>query len=214
MNTMMDKFEYKDAYKTSSGLRDKRAIAYGYFDILPDKVDNVCRDINLIEIERLSGRRGNRSPECSRNDATSTPLQNFVQELKEVLYLLTHSKDDSSLPHLSWDAAVMNRVSSLTFNILAYHFSAEKHYDQLQTVLIDGRSPENPQEVKDLVIDLLNPLMCFPDIPDLLSNHLELTNSSGEWTREQVIQENKFRFYTYIHSQIFQLTDVRTLCSF
>ncbi len=212
-NTVMDIMEGKEAYKPSSGLRDQRAIAYGYFDILPDEIDIACHD--RYSIERYLGppHQGTQSPECTAFDNTSDPLRNFIRELQEILYLLTHNKDDHLPPYLEWNRQIAGRVFQVAYNVLAYYFSAQTHYNQLQSVTIDGRQPENPQEVRDMVIRLLEPLICHDDIQILIANNIAQQTDSSELTYKQVMQNNKLSFVNLLQALTLRWTNIRILCT-
>ena len=179
-----------------SGTYDEKAIAYGYLSRLPDQTDISCSDDDLIGYYFNDN---NKSPECSLADETNFPLENFAVRLRQTRDLLTNRKDNQSFPYLIWNQLVINYVSDLTFGLISYYFSAETHYDQLQTVLIEGRKPENPQEVKDLVMEHLQSVICDPGFHNIIrANDLDLSDLF-----DNTLHQNALSFLRTIYEIVF-----------
>ncbi len=146
-NSQMDDFMAQDNHKPISGEYDRMALAYGYLGTPPERTDMFC-DLS------------NPSPECQADDQGAHPLQNAGAQLQQIIHLLTTRSHPQSPPYLRWNIEVQDRFQDELNIILSFYLSADTHYDQLQSVLIDGRKPRNPQEVKDLVRDVLSDTFC------------------------------------------------------
>ena len=200
----MDYLSPYSANQPISGTYDKKAIAYGYLGRLPDKTGISCSDSDLIGYYFNDN---NKSPECSQTDDTNFPLENFAVRLGQTRDLLISRKDDQSFPYLIWNQLVANYVSDLIFGLISYYFSAETHYDQLQTVLIEGRKPENPQEVKDLVMKHLESVICDPGLQNTLrANGLDLSDPF-----DNTLHQNVLNFLRVIYQIVFKTTDLTTV---
>ena len=154
-NSQMDYFTVQDDHKPISGEYDKMALAYGYLGIPPERTDMFC------EVDQ--------SPECRMRDQSSNPLGNRGVQLQEIVYLLSHRSHSQSSPYLRWNIEVQDYVTQDLNIILPFYYLADIHYDQLQTVLIDGRRAKNPQEVKDLVRNMLSDIFCDPELHNILN---------------------------------------------
>ena len=203
-HSVMDYLKFHNANKPVSGTHDTTTLAYGYLDRPPEKTDISCSDSDLINYYRYNN---DNSPECSQTDETNFPLENFALRLRQTLDLLTSRKDDQSFPYLIWNNLVANYVGGLAFGLISYYFSAETHYDQLQTVLIEGRKPETPQEVKDLVMEYLESIICGPEFNNIIrTNGLDLNN-----TFDYRLHQNAISFLGVVQGTVFNTTDIRTM---
>ena len=204
-HSAMDVLSFHTNYKPFSQDYDRKALAYGYLDILPSHIDTSC---NMYNPSNDQGP----SPECSMNDETAFPLENFAIRLREVFDLLMNRRDDQSLPYLIWNSQVHNYFSGLTSGLLAYYSSADTYYDNLQSVFIDGRKPENPQEVKDLVMSYLYPMACDPNLNHLLKEYI--IRNPNDSIFDEALQFNASAFLNNLQNQIFSRTDLRMIaCS-
>ncbi len=206
-NSYMDYLKSHNIHKPVSGSYDRMALAYGYLGMLPKRTDLFCASSDLIDDYHNNDQR-DKSPECSRTDGTNLPLEDFALRLGQTFDLLTSRKDDQSFPYLIWNARVGEYVSNLTFSLISYYFSANTHYDQLQTVLIEGRKPENPQEVKDLVIEYLDPIICNPKLHSILQgNDLDIGNNFFD----SILQQNVLNFMIATRIMIINKAEIKTL---
>ena len=197
---------YNFHYETTPNNYDKMALGYGYFGILPDRVDTSCPLNEVLDIRSgpTEAQKG-KSPECFLGDATSSPIKNYADKLENILNLLLTKKDDQSLPYLIWSQPIAVLIHSLVSSIASYHFSADTHYDQLQTVSIEGRKPNSPQEVKDLVMDHLTPILCESRLSDIMHSQPENTSS------HRALYNNASNFSrTFVHA-VFLWTDVNRI---
>ena len=192
-------------YETNPNNYDRMALAYGYSGMLPEYTDRSCSENEIVRLPSSVEERKSKSPECNRNDATNFPLENAADKLKSVLDLLINRKDDQSFPYLIWNQSVDLFVNSLVFSIVFYHFSADIHYNQLHTVLIDGRKPKSPQEVKDLVIDYLTPVLCDSRLSNILTHQIP------EDIFDRYLYSNAMQFKRRSDLVIFYLTDINTI---
>ena len=198
---------YNFRYETALDNYDKMAIAYGYSGILPEYTDRSCSDneVGPFTIEEQK----TKSPECSKIDATDFPLEYAANRLKDILDLLMRRKDDQSFPYLILNREVELPVRRLLFIIVSYHFSADTQYNQLNTILIDGRKPKNPQEVKDLVIEYLTPILCDPRL-----SHAFNSRDASSTVFDRYLHNNAIQFKRLFHQNLLSLTDIDTIsCS-
>ena len=206
-NSHMEYLKPYNLHKPVSGTYDRMALAYGYLGMLPERTDLFCANSDLIDSYHNNDQR-DKSPECSRTDGTSLPLEDFASRLRQTFDLLTSRKDNQSFPYLVWNTRVNQYVNSLTFGLISYYFSADTHYDQLQTVLIEGQKPENPQEVKDLVIEYLDPIICNPRLHSILQgNDLDIGNNFFD----SILHQNVLNFMIATRMMIFNETSIKSL---
>ncbi len=201
-HSAMDDLSFHTNHKPFSQAYDERAFAYGYLDRLPDSQDIPCPLYNPSDNQ-------DQSPECSQDDETAFPLENFAIRLREVLDLLTSRRDDQSFPYLMWNRQVNEYFLRLTFGLLAYYSSADTHYDNLQSVLIEGRKPENPQEVKELVMDYVYPLACDTNLNSLLREYIG--SNPDDSIFDEALQFNGYAFLHSLRSAIFNETDIKII---
>ena len=168
-NTMMDIYSIQDRYKLISSEYDKMALAYGYLGVLPERTDWFCGQKDLINDYFYNQRE--QSPECSTLDGSTYPLERATQTLQDIVALLVGRSHSRAIPYLRWNVQVQREVRWALNNILFFYFSAQTHYDQLQSVFIDGRRPANPQELRDYVRNILSDIVCNPKLDDIF--HLE-----------------------------------------
>ena len=200
-HSAMDYVDMHNAHKPVSGYYDEMALAYGYLGRLPERTDISCSNNDLIKYYRY---HNDKSPECSQTDGTNAPLENFAFRLRQTLDLLTTRKDDQSFPYLVWNDLVSRYVGDLTFGLISYYFSAETHYDQLRTVLIEGRKPENPQEVKDLVMTYLKSITCDSNLNNIMrANGLDFNNAF-----DFRLHQNVTHFMAVVQGTVFKTTDM------
>ena len=200
---------YNFHYEMNPDNYDKMAIAYGYSGISPKYADRSCSENEAMYRFFTVEERNTISPECSIMDATGSPFENAANELKDVLDLLMGRKDDQSFPYLIWNREVDISINRLLFIMASYYFSADTQYNQLHTVSIDGRKPENPQEVKDLVIEYLTPILCDTRLSNALNSQDTSSNVFDEY-----LYGNATRFKGRFHQSLSDLTDINTIsCS-
>ena len=194
---------YAFHYETNPDNYDKMALAYGYSGVLPKHTDRSCSGNEVMHLSPTVEEQKNKSPECSMSDATGFPLENTANKLKGVLDLLMGRKDDQSFPYLIWNQSVDMFVIRLIFSIVSYHFSADTHYNQLQTISINDRKPESPQEVKDLVIEYLTPILCDSRLFDVPSGQ--------DNTFDRYLHSNVIQFKRRSNDVISRLTDINVI---
>ena len=190
-NTKMDTLSNIDGHKKTSDDYDKMAIGYSYLEILPKRTDMFCeyavnRYYHAVPMSK-------KSPECAAGDSSSNPLQFAASELREIVDLLTTRSLIQHRPYLIWKGVIHTYIGGLFDRILSYYFLADTHYDQLQTVLIDGRKPQNPQEVKDVVLKILKSFTCDPELLDIF-NRAERINPEPD-NFDQHLHRNVVRFF-------------------
>ena len=189
-NSQMDYFAVQDQHKPVSGEYDKMALAYGYLGVTPERTDLFCDWMD-------------ESPECKEEDQGSDPLKNAGIQLKDIIHLLTNRSHPRSLPYLRWNIEVQEYITQSLDIIVPFYYLANIYYDQLQTVLIDGHKPNSPQEVRDLVRNILSDIFCDPELNDIL-NLKEPYRHSNPYDRQ--LQRNvKFLFewsYAFIQPYI------------
>ena len=186
---------------------DSMALAYSYSGILPEYTDRSCSENEAINLYFSDwNEQKNKSPECSSVDATSFPLEYATNKLKDILNLLIKRKDEQSFPYLIWNQNVESFFDVFTYSIASYHFSADTQYDQLQSVLIDGRKPNSPQEVKELVIEYLTPILCDSRLSHILSDQNIPNNTFSGY-----LYSNATKFIERFHYNIFNFTDINTI---
>ena len=205
-NTQMD-YIGAGRYKNISDEYDRMAIAYGYLGISPTRTDMFCGYENLIDNYYSRGRSLNISPECVRYDSTSQPLEHAAGQLREIVDLLTTRHHTQAYPYLIWNRSIRNHISmSLKAHILPYYFLADTHYNRLQSVLINGHRPQNPQQVKDLVLKILKSFTCDETLLNTL-NWRETTNRQPNFSDEQ-LQENVVEFFHLLDKTVIRYTDL------
>ena len=204
-NTNMDFPSIRDSYKKSSGDYDQTAIGYGYLGIPPYRTDMFCGDKNLV-YNYFDMPIKDISPECAKHDASSNPLQYTALELREIVDLLTIKSYIQPRPYLIWNAYIRGHIASHLYKILPYYFLADTHYDQLQSVLIDGRKPQTPQEVKDLVLSILKSFTCDPTLLDILNRTEKINQEPTNF--DQHLQKNVVNFFNLFNQTVITNTDI------
>ena len=203
-HSAMDELSFHTNHKPFSRDYDEMQLAYGYLGRLPHNTDMSCEN-GIYNF--LDGR--DQSPECSRDDETIFPLENFAIRLKEVFDLLMTRKDDQSFPYLIWNGHVHEYFLKLIAGILAYYSSADTYYDNLQTVFIDGQKPQSPQEVKDLVMSYIHPIACDSTLNSLFREYI--IRNPNDSVFNEALQFNSFNFLNSLQNEIFSRTDIRTI---
>lgn len=190
-NTQMDYYTEQDIHKPISGEYDKMALAYGYFGILPERTDLFCDPKD-------------RSPECNQYDQGPNPLKNTSIQLRQIVDLLSSRHHSRSPPYLRWNIEVQDYIQRALTQILSFYVSADTHYAQLQSVLIDGRRPKNPQEVKDLVKNILSDTLCDPELNNIL-NLKGVYQYSNPYDRQ--LQRNMMFFSEWSNAVYYYIED-------
>ena len=199
--------DYNFRYDATSGNYDEMTMGYSYLGRLPERIDTSCRWDEIVNLrDGPTEEQKSKSPECLAGDATNFPIGNYTNKLKGVLDLLITRKDDQSFPYLIWDQSIGSYVYRWVSSIAFYYFTADTHYDQLRTVLIDGHKPQNPQEVKDLVMEHLNPILCEPRLSDIIYNNRTPFNVFDRYLRSNAIQ-----FARGFVRSVFLWTDIDTI---
>ena len=198
-NTQMDILGFHQ-YKPVSNGYDKMTIGYGYLGIPPYRTDMFCGDANLINNYYWDFSIENLSPECIKFDSTSKPLEHATWELRQIVNLITTKLPFQDVPYFIWNYGVEGFISFLLrIYILPYYILADTHYNRLQSISINGRRPQNPQEVKDIVLNILKAFTCDPVLLDLL-NQKEPTHPQ--------LQRNVMRFFNTFYNAITTRTDI------
>ncbi len=223
--TVLHANKHYDAHQPMPlGVYDQMAIGYSYFGVLPHRTD-----MNCLELEKVSTPIEDRSeeiisriknnpphPECSMLDIGTSPLDNFFLDLQRLRDLLIEDRQNL-LPYVIWNIGTRSYVAERIFGILTYYFSADIYYDRLQSVSINGHKPQNPQEVKDLVIHrYVQPLYCHPRLMLLREqfiDHQELNIFSDQNQKDRTLQYNAFHFTDILRQYIEDYTDEDIDCS-
>lgn len=146
------------------GLYDKMAIAYGYKGVAPKHLNWFCTDedqgsnaTSLME----------KSPECSKNDATSDPFSFWEGRLDRALDLLLDTKS-SAAP--VWKVSELSEVQDAILGLSAYALSAEKTSDTWTNFFGKGDRPESAEEVKDYVLASFKAKLCDPKLAVVINS--------------------------------------------
>ena len=209
-NSVMDLAGSVDRYKPSSIHYDRKAIAYIYLGILPDFDQEVvsCSRRNLVTLNLMDR---NIFPECSDRDATDNPLENFARELQETFNLLTEIRDSQVSPYLIWNGQVEGYVRGHILGVMSYYTSADFSYDKLQSVLIEGRSPVSPQELKQFVLEkYITPLVCRSI--SMITKRNFPTQSHPQTFSDRLIQTNLTHFQRIVRSGVLPYLDEPLQC--
>ena len=199
-NTKMDLLSNTDRHKKISGDYDQMAIAYGYLGIPPHRTDMFCRDAVNLSLFSL------KSPECAERDSSSYPLQHTALELREVVDLLTTKSYIPSRPYLIWNGFIERYIIFHLNTILPYYRAADTYYDKIQSVLIDGRKPQKPQEVKDVVLKILKSFTCDPKLLEVFHRTEEINQNPSNF--DQHLQNNVVMFFNLFNTIITMSTDI------
>ena len=199
-NTKMDLLSNRDGNKKTSDDYDKMAIGYGYLGIPPYRTDMFCRNPTEYFPFRLE------SPECRQNDSGSQPLQNTALELREIIDLLTTRSPIQHRPYLIWNGWIERYIMLHLQTILPYYFLADTHYNQLQSILINDRKPQNPQEVKDIVLNILKSFTCDPELLDIFKRTERTHRNPSNF--DQHLQTNVEMLFKLFNRIIITNTDI------
>ncbi len=209
-NSVMDLAGRVDGYKLSSRHYDRKAIAYIYLGILPDFNQKVvsCSRRNLITLDRIDK---NMFPECSDIDATNNPLESFARELQETFDLLTERRNIQANPYLIWNDQVEIYIRSRILGIMSYYVSADFSYDKVQSVLIEGRSPVSPQELKQVVLEkYITPIVC--QASSMMIKNSFQNQDHPQTFSDRLIQTNSTHFQRIVRSGALPYLDESLQC--
>ncbi len=205
----------------SSSVYDEMLVAYSYFGASPHRTDIFCLASNIVRIPTQSHHvelieRNPPHPECNAMDVGRNPLEYFFLTLYEEIDLLTTLRPVDSRPYKKWNRPAASAIENHIFGILAYYVSADRYYDQLESVLINGRKPQSPQELKDFVLNnYIKPLLCHPKIETMTQRYHHHT-SNGTFDQQPLgdrsMQEYAFAFKSLISRFVYDFVDAPVIC--
>ena len=222
-----------DFHKPISSVYDKMAIAYGYLGLLPDEdqTNMTCTDSENVHLlglsmiwrlmdqgsvpEYLLAMHENMNPECSPFDSGAFPLERFFKEIQHVIDLLL-TKQNTDPHYFAWNRSVRNYVGHRILSILYYYFFADARYNDLQSVLIEGRKPKKPQEVKDMIVnDYIQPLLCHAKLNTLLEeyvHHRSQGTIDSLSDADRMLQNNAIYFWDLLYNIYIKAFNIEISC--
>lgn len=147
------------------GLYDRMAIAYGYKGTKPTHADWFCTD----EDQGLDAKSIlERSPECSKSDATSDPFSYWESRLMRAIDIMIQPKTNRA-PVLTI-AHIKSEVEDMSTGFAAYALSAEKTAEKWTNFFGIADRPEDKKDVKAYVMNSLTSRICNPAIATIIAS--------------------------------------------
>ncbi len=140
---------------------DRMAIAFGYADIAPTKLNWFCTDEDQ-GTDALS--LTVKSPECTKSDATSDPFSFWETRLNRILDLLLERKSPAAPVWALND--VKAQLDEVITGLAAYALSAEATGDTWTNFFGKNGRPSSKSEVKKYVLERLKNRICNPALVD------------------------------------------------
>lgn len=193
--SQMDYSSRQDTHKPISAEYDKQTIGYSYFGIPLERTDMFCVDQTF--------------PECNRYDLGDDPLENASRELRQIVDLLISRTHNHALPYLRWNNQVQDNVTHLLNMIISFYVFADTHYDQFESISIAGRKPNNPQEVKDMVIAILKTFLCDSKLNNILNLQGEYQHANPYDRQLQRNIELFFRWFKIYVLRRYEIEDIQ-----
>ncbi len=151
-------------YLNAIGLYDRMAIAYGYKNVAPTHADWFCTD----EDQALDAKSIlERSPECSKADATPDPFSYWEKRLNRAIDLMV-SPNTPRAPYLTM-AHITDEVKDVANAFSGYALSAEKTAATWTNFFGKADRPENKADVKSYVVASLKTRLCSQKIAEAIA---------------------------------------------
>jgi hypothetical protein len=165
------------------GAYDKMALAYGYKGEIPKHLNWYCTDEDQgTDAKTLA----EKSPECSKSDATSDPFSFWESRLDRILDL-TMERNSTSEP--VWSVTdVKTQVHETILGLGAYALSAESTAQNWTNFFGKNDRPEEKSQIKNYVLERLKKKVCDPNIEEVI---LQKETSEGRKRTEDNLQELK-----------------------
>ena len=151
-------------YLSAIGLYDKMAISYGYRGVAPQHLNWFCTDEDQAS-DKVSITQ--KSPECTKSDATSDPFSFWEGRLARAIDLLVDTKS-SSAP--VWKASeISSQIDEAVIGLSAYAASAAKTSSTWTNFFGKGSRPEDVEGIKMYVLESLKKKICSPTLASIIA---------------------------------------------
>jgi hypothetical protein len=190
-------------YLNAIGLYDRMAIAYGYKNVAPTHADWFCTD----EDQGLDAKSIlERSPECSKSDATPDPFSFWEKRLNRTIEIMV-APETTRAPVLTI-AHIKDEVKDVATAFSAYALSAEKTAHSWTNFFGKADRPENKADIKAYVVKSLTDRICSPTIIEAIA--LKETSEAQKATQDSY--DSLVKVMTEQMIKVGLLKDKETIC--
>jgi hypothetical protein len=139
------------------GSYDRMAINYGYRGLVPRNLNWFCTDEDQGD-DAVTLKT--KSPECSKDDATSDPFSYLESRLNRVLDLVVDTKSSAAPAYKTEE--LKSRIDGIVQSISAYALAADATADSWTNFFGKNGRPEHKSQVKAYVQERLKRRLCNP----------------------------------------------------
>ncbi len=145
------------------GSYDRMAITYGYRGLVPRNLNWFCTDEDQGDD---AATLKTKSPECSKEDATSDPFSFLESRLNRVIDLLIDTKTAAAPVYKTEE--LKSKIDSIVQGISAYALSADATAESWTNFFGKNGRPEHKSQVKSYVQERLKRRLCNPALDAII----------------------------------------------